>query len=740
MKKVPISRRRFIQLGAFTGSGFMLGVYPTDWVQAAQELPDDCPYFQPNAYIRIEKNGSITIFVAKQESGQGVNTSLPMIVAEEMEVDFQQVHTEVAPFGSLPAGAHDTGGSQSVPGTYDDLRKAGAIARTMLINAAAQKWQVAPHLCKAEKGAVVHALNGNRLTYGELACDAALLPVPTEVTLKNVKDFTIIGKEQRKRNQKDILTGKAKYGIDLQIPGMAYAVVARCPVRGGSISSVDDSEAKTVPGVLKIVQFEGTGKPMHVHAGVAVIARNVWAAMKARRMLKIVWNEGPNNHESTKELFQRFEQKSKEAPKQIVHTLGDVAKVTSPAKRSFSAQYAAPFLAHATMEPVNFIAKANAEQCEIWGGLQLPDWAVGEIANSCKLKKENIKVNLALMGGAFGRRLQFDFAIEAVKIAQQFDQAVKVIWDRTDDLRFDNYRPANFHRLQANWDEKGQVQSWQHHVLTTPVAFSTDGPEAKEPAEMLGGASKDFWYGIPNVQTGYTPVEFNIQCGWLRGVEPVVNVFPIECFVDELAQKQKKDPLQFRLSLLEGRPAFSAKFNENWSQPVDPGRLATVLKLAAEKIGWDAPRPKNHFMGIAGHLFFCNSYAAHAIEIEKLGKKHFRLVRIVVAIDCGVVINPDGLRSQMEGGTVFGLGQALRNEITVENSQVVEDSFYAYQLARYNDVPPIEVYTVPSEAAPGGAGEVGVATVAPALCNALAAAGMRPRQLPLQKAGYTWET
>ncbi len=737
-KKVTIDRREFVRTTLLGGGGLLLGFALPGISKAAGPLPPACEFFQPNAFLRIEKNGTVTIFFAKQEMGQGVNTSLAMMLAEELEVDFQKVKTELGTFGNYAEGAHDTGGSGSVSGSWDELRRAGAVAKSMLIAAAARRWEVEPGVCKAENGTVTNATTGQSFTYGDLACDAAAMPVPTEVTLKNVRDFKVVGKEQRKKNLRDILTGQARYGIDLTVPDMAYAVVERCPVLGGSIVSVDDAAALQVPGVLKVVRFEGTGAPFHVRPGVAVLATNTWAAMKGRRALKVQWDEGPRNHESTDALFKNFAEKAAQTPKIVVHTAGNVDAVKASKSNTLTAEYAAPFLAHATMEPVNFIASVRDGQCEVWGGLQLPDWAVGEISKSCGLKKENIKVNLALMGGGFGRRLQADFAIEAVKIAQQFDRPVKVVWDRTDDIRFDNYRPANYHRLQAKLDTAGKLQTWEHHVLTTPIDYMTKGPDTPDPSEMLGGASKDFWYDVPNVRTAYTPLDFNLQRGWLRGVEPVVNVFAIECFVDEIARKLRKDPLAYRLSLLDGREPFEAKFSANWSKKVEPARLAAVLRLAGEKIGWSKPRLKNRFVGIAGHMFFCDSYAAHAIEIELISPKKFRLVKIVSTIDCGIVVNPDGLRSQMEGGTVFGLGQALCNEITVRDSRVEQDSFFTYQLARFNDVPPIEVHVVPSEAAPGGAGEVGVTTVSPALCNALAAAGRRPRSLPIRKEGFEW--
>lgn len=738
MQKIKVSRKEFIKSASFAGSGLMLGFLLPGVTGFAQTAKEACEFFQPNAFLKIDTKGWITVFVARQEMGQGVNTSLPMIVAEELDADWKKVKVEIAPFGSLPGGAHDTGGSQSVLTDFTSLRKAGAVAKAMLIAAAAKAWGIQPDQCAADNGTVVHTGTMKSISYAELVCEAAKLEVPKEVTLKSPKDFKLIGKEQKKNNLNDIITGKTKYGIDLKVPGMLYASVERCPVLGGSLISVDDSEALKLAGVVKVVTYKGTGVPMHVRDGVAVVATNIWTAMKARKLLKIKWNEGTKNKQSTDVLFQQMTARSLQKPSFVKLKKGDIARFTLTAANSVTATYKAPFLAHATMEPVNFIASVKDGQCELWGGLQLPDWTVNEIVRSCGLKKENIKVNLALMGGGFGRRLHFEFAIEAVKIAQQVNAPVKMINDRTDDIRFDNFRPANVHRLQASWDAKGTLQSWYHHVLSTSIAVMTNGPDTKDPAENLGGADTDFYYDVPNVTTGYSHVDFNINRGWLRSVEICMNSFPIECFIDEVARKLRKDPLAFRLSLLDGRPMFMTGEGPGAMKQY-PQRIANVLKLAAEKIGYSQPRKKNHFIGVATHSFiFAKAYAAHAIEIEMLGPKRFRIVKVVGAIDCGIVVNPDGLRNQMEGGVAFALQQALKGEITVQSSKVVQDGFNGFELLRYSEMPPVEIYTIASEEEPGGVGEVGLPTVAPALCNALAAAGARPRTLPIRNEGFEW--
>lgn len=734
MQQIKTDRRRFLKLSSLASGGLVLG-FTLPGFKALAMPGEECTHFQPGAYLRIDTKGQVTIFVAKQESGQGVDTALPMIVAEELEVDFRKVKVELAPYGSLPEGIHDTGGSQSVLGMYDTLRNAGAIAKTMLIQAAANSWKVEAASCAADMGEVVHTATMRRISYGELVCEAAKLPIPEKVVLKSPKDFKLIGKSERRTGLKDILTGKTKYGLDTRIPGMAVAVAVRCPVLGGKLVSYDASAALRVPGVLKVISYTGTGKPMHVRDGVAIIATHTWAAMKAREMLSVTWDEGKRNEESTVALFETFAAKAGQPPQIEVYKKGDPGSVKG--KGQWAAEYAQPFLAHAAMEPINFIASVKGDTCEIWGGLQLPDWAVNTIVSECGFKKEKIKVNLGLMGGAFGRRLHFDFAIEAVKIAQQIDRPVQLVWDRVDDTQFGPFRPANYHRLEAQWEGSGKMLSWKHHVLGTPIAYMIDGPETKNIGEM-DGADAGFVYAFPNIYTGYTPVDFNINRGWVRSVDICVNTFPVESFIDEIAAKLKKDPLDFRLSLLENRPDFKTGA-EAWSLVQSPGRVAGVLKLAAEKIGYRQPRKPNHFIGLATHSFiFAKAYAAHAIEIEMQGDKKFRITRVVAAIDCGQVINPDGLLNQMEGGLAFGLTQALKGEITIKDSRVMQDGFFSYELLTYSEMPPIEVYVVPSDAEPGGVGEVGVSTVAPALCNALAAAGQRPRTLPIRNEGFRW--
>ena len=735
-----INRRKFIKISSLTGGGLVLGFLLPGKGMASPV--DEHSILRPNAYLKIDSSGKITVFVARQEIGQGVNTAVPMIIAEELDADWKNVSFEIMPYSVMPipggkeggSGLYDTGGSQSIMLDYADLRRTGATARILLVTAAANKWKITPAQIKTENGFVINTVTKAHLPYGDLVADAAALPMPKDVVLKSPKDFKLVGKASKRINIKSILTGKAIYGIDVKVPGMVYASVEHCPVLHGKLVSVDDSACKQVTGFIKTVAVEGSDVPMHIHAGVAVIATTMWGAMKARKLLKITWDEGTHNKDNTDDLFKTFASKANDAPKLEVYKRGDI---THTAANTLEADYTEPFLAHGTMEPMNFVASVKPGYCELWGGLQLPDWAVQIISAEVGMKPTQVKTNLTLSGGGFGRRLHFDFALEAVRIAKQLTTPVKVVWDRTDDVRNDVYRPASHHAMKASWDADGKLQTWSHHKLETSIEVMTEGPDTKSPPDMLGGAGSDLWYDVPNQLAGYTHVDFNLNRGWVRAVEICVNTYPIECFIDEIAHKQGKDPLQYRLSILEGRPAFET---DGSKLHLDPQRVAGVLKLAADKIGYNTPRKKNHFIGVATHFFsFAKAYSAHAIEIELLAPKKFKIVKIVSAVDCGLIINPDGLMNQMEGGTIFALSQTLMSEITVANSRVDQDGFYTYQVCRMPDIAPIEIYTVPSTEDPGGIGEVGLPTVAPALCNALfAATGVRVRSLPIAKDGWEW--
>jgi len=729
-----IARREFITMATFAGGGLVLGFMAGCRNDSHKVAGEKQAGFQPNAYLKIDPSGQVTLYIVRQEMGQGVNTALPMLIAEELDVRFEDIEVALAPFGTAAPLEYQTGGSQSVLTDHMNLRKAGAVARYLLIAAAARQWGVNHEKCVTREGKVVHPSGSPALGYGDLAIAAAKIPVPKVVPLKRREAFRLVGRATPRTNLKKILTGQMTYGIDVTVPGMVYAVVERCPVLGGTLKTFDDQACKSVPGFIGTVAFEGSGKPMHVHAGVAVLARDTWSALQARSVFKATWEDGDRAADSTDELFSKFEERSKTGPAIAVFKKGDADHALCSAR--LESVYSAPLLAHGAMEPINIIASVKDGRVALWCGSQDPDTAIQGIADELGYKRDHITMHLQFMGGAFGRRLYHDYVLEAVKIAAKAGAPVKVVWDRTDDVRNDAFRPANYHRMQAGWDASGKLQMWQHHVLGTPVSLMREGAGASDEAEIEGGASSNLWYDVPNVFNGYTGVDINVNRGWVRAVDVCQNVFPVECFIDEIAVRQKKDPVQFRLSLLDGRPAREDK-TTGFRQ--EPQRIADVLKLAADRSGYHQPREKDHFIGVAAHHFtFANSYAAHAIEIEMMAPRKFRIVKIVAAVDCGMVVNPDGMVNQIEGGTVFALSQALMSEITVKNSRVEQDGFFTFQVLRMNEMPPVEVYSITSDASPGGIGEIGLPTVAPALCNALAAAGYRPRRLPIRKEGFEW--
>ncbi|ULQ54724.1 xanthine dehydrogenase family protein molybdopterin-binding subunit [Flavihumibacter fluvii] len=738
-----LHRRHFIKLSSAAGGSLILGMMlPMACKTGTKVEVAACDPLQPMPYLKIESTGDITIYFARAEMGQGVNTSLPMILAEELDADWAKVKTDLLPYGvtieraDKPAfgGYYTTGGSQSVLTDWNEMRRVGATAKAMLVSAAAKKWNIAESDCSTANSVVTNTKSKETLTYAELVCDAIKLPVPKDVKLKEAKDFTLIGKPAPRKNLGNMITGKTKYGIDVKVDGMVYAVVERCPVLQGKVKSFDDSACKNISGYLKAIQFDGAGAPMHIHSGVAILATSIWSAMKARKLLKVEWDEAGHGNESTDELFKTFESRSKNKPAIEVFKKGDPAKVKATAVNTLESAFAAPFLAHGTMEPINVIAQVQNGKAEFWCGNQFPEFAPPTLATELGIDPKNIQINLAYIGGGFGRRLFFDYMLEAAKIARQYDKPVKVIWDRVDDIRNDAFRPANYHRMKASWDDTGKLLSWQHHYVGSSINLMLEGPDAKVIGDMNGGATADFWYDIPNVKTGFTHVDFNLQRGWLRAVEININVFPVESFIDELAVKLKKDPVQFRLDLLSTMPKRMTEYPFQ-----DPQRIAGVLKLVADKIGYAQPLQPNHYIGVATHHFsFCPTYVAHAIEIEMLAPKKFRIVKVVAAVDCGIVVNPDGLLNQMQGALAFALTQALKGEITIKNGRVEQDSFFNYELLRYPEMPPIDVHVVQSAEPCGGIGEVGMPTVAPALCNALAAAGQRPYRLPLKKDGYEW--
>ena len=687
-----LNRRDFLKVSGAAGTGLLLN-FSLPVLLKSGELPATLlEPFEPNAFLRIDPSGAITVTVAKSEMGQGVLTSLPMIVAEELEADWQKVRCEQASAHPNKYGSQGTGGSNSVRGSYERLRKAGAAAREMLVAAAAQKWNVPVTECFAETGSVIHRSTGKKFGYGDLANSAGMLPVPENPTLKDPKDFKIIGKRMKKLDTPSKVNGSAIFGIDVKVPGMLYATVARSPVFGGTVAEFDATKAKQVPGVKDVVQIEG---------GIAVLATNTWAAIQGRAALSIRWDEGKNAELSSNEIWKRFEETAKMSGT-VEKTVGDPAAALRSAATNVEGRFYAPLVAHATMEPMNCVAHVKADECIIWAPTQSPQGAQREAARVTGLPPEKVTVHVMQIGGGFGRRLSSDFVAEAVRVARTVNAPVKVVWTRDDDMMHDLYRPCTYNELAAGLDKSGSLVAWTHRIV---------GPNSK--GLVVSAAVPE--YEIPNYSVDYHLIETGVPIGAWRSVGPSQNIWIVESFVDECAAAAKKDPLAFRLQMLNEKP-----------------RVQAALKLAAEKAGWGKPLPKGHALGMACCEDF-GTVVAEVAEVSLNDDERPVVHRIVVALDCGQVINPDTIEAQVEGAIVYGLSAALYGEITVNKGRVEQENFDTYPIMRIDETPKVEVHVIRSAAPIGGIGEPGVPPAAPAVCNALfALTGVRIRKLPIR--------
>ena len=702
----PLSRREFIAAGVAAGAGLVIGFYLPHGSNGAHG-----EVFSPNAYLKIMPDDKVIVVVARSEMGQGVHTSLPMILAEELEADWKQIQVEQAGASTL-FGDQTTGGSASVRTTWDPMRKAGAAAREMLISAAALQWGVARASCKAENGAVLHSASNRRATFGELASKAATLPVPTDVPLKQAKDYKIVGKPIPRIDTPSKVNGTAAYGIDFRLPDMKYAVLARCPVIGGKLAGFDDQESKKIPGVSYVGKIGDSS--------LAVVADTVWGAMEGRRLLQISWDEGPHKDLNSAAIMESLRQSvsNKAVP---LYSTGDVRKASG---RRIEAAYELPFMAHAPMEPGNATAHFQGSKCEIWAPTQVPQDVRDSAAAAIGLDPDNVKVNVLLIGGGFGRRLEHDYAVEAAQVSKAIHGPVKVIWTREDDMRNSTYRPASYHKLSAVLDGRGWPVAFSHRLVAPSISAQKGqpgeggvDPDLKDEAALV--------YSFPNALVEFIATETPVPLGWMRSVYALQVGFANECFIDELATAAGMDALAYRLHLL-ARDEDIKFFDATWRT----ARMRAALQLAADKAGWGKPLPARHCQGIA--CFGCfGTYMAQVVELSMDGDKP-RIHRVVGAIDCGQVVNPNIVEQQMQGGVIYGLANALHARITIEKGRVVQGNFDDYAPIRMNEIPKVEGYFVESTEAPSGVGEPPIPPLAPAICNALyAATKQRVRALPV---------
>jgi len=706
-----LSRRTFLQSGAAAGGGLMLSLSLP--FASSDAEPAAADGFAPNAFIRIERDGQIVLTMPYVEMGQGTYTSIPMLIAEELEVDLKQVRLEHAPpdaklYGNpLVAGVQATGGSTAIRAAWQPLRQAGATARTMLIAAAAKRWNVDPTSCRAQSGQVVHGPTGRRADYGDLAVDAARMPVPEKVALKRPEDFKLIGTPARRLDTPAKVNGTAVYGIDVRPPGAKIATLAQSPVFGGRLKRVDDAAAKAVKGVRQIVQLDDA---------VAVVADHMGAAKKGLAALAIEWDEGPHAKLGTDDIASELEQATlRSGP--IAQNIGDVDKALAGAVTKIDAIYQVPFLAHATMEPMDCTVHVRQDGCEVWVGSQVLARAEAAAAKVTGLPLDKVVVHNHLIGGGFGRRLEIDGVARAVEIAKHVESPVKVVWTREEDIQHDMYRPYFFDRLSAGLDEKGRPVAWNHRFAGSSIIARWLPPAFNKglDPDTTDGAI-DLVYALPNLRVEYLRAEPpGIPTAFWRSVGPSHNVFVTESFMDELAAAAKQDPVAYRRALLDKAP-----------------RAKAVLELAAEKAGWGQPLPERVGRGVSVQFVF-GTYVAQVAEVEVSKDGAVRVRRVVCAVDCGIVVNPDTVQAQIQSAIVFGITAALYGKISLKDGRVEQTNFDTYQMLRINDAPVIEVHIVRSSEPPGGMGEPGTSAVMPAVTNAIfAATGKRLRNLPVE--------
>ena len=732
-----MQRRAFIQLSSFLSGGWVMA----QLIPVRAFASEDPVCFQPSPLIKLCSDGKIIVYVYKQEMGQGVQTSLPLIVAEELEADPKQVIAEALPYTTGNGYNYSTGGSTSVLREFTPLRKAGAAAREMLIKAAANEWGIAVENCRAQKSRVINTTTNQSIAFKDLIGKAAALPIPKDPVLKNYKDFTIIGKAGVKKNNiRDIVTGSLKYGLDYKIPGMLYAVIVRCPVVGGKAASWEKESVAGIEGIVELFEMKEMGEQLETRSGVAIVANNRWAALKAQQALRVKWTYPSGaNEKSSAGYFVDQAARLQQNPDVIFNESGTAVKeIPSPDKNWISASYQIPFVAHAAMEPLNCIASFSDGKFTLWGGFQNPAKTATVATKFFGLSSKDIFINLMPIGGGFGRRLSADYSAEAMQIAYHIKKPVQLMYTRDDDMKFDNYRPASTHILSAKLGADKKPADWVHKIAIAPVADYLMGMKGNTNwlgMEAEGGANGDMYYAIPSLRSAVSRTQSPLVEGWWRAVNFTYNNVVIECFIDELAKNAGIDPLEYRLSLLKNMPARKIK----GGTPFDPARLAAALELAAEKIEWTKKRAPGRGLGIACCFYnHAKAYTAHAFEVSVSKTKKIKIHRAVVATDVGLVIDPDGFANQVEGGFVWGLSAVLKSEITVAAGAVQQSSFFDFQVSRMPDVPPLEIHVIPSNAEPGGAGETSVPSVIPALMNAIAAAtGVRVRELPLKNKGYT---
>ena len=705
-----VNRREFLKKSAVGSTGLMIGFYLPGKYQALAGVPPK-QGAAINAWVQIAPDDSVLLLIDKSEMGQGISTALSMILAEELDLDWKKIRTEFAPaapqYFNPIFGMQGTGGSSSIRGSWEPLAKAGAAAREMLVATAAKRWGVAAEACHTENNAVVNTASGKSLGYGSLVEEAVKLPVPVNPKLKEAKDYKFVGKPTKRIDSEVKVDGSASFGIDVRLPGMMRAVVARCPVFGGKVKSFDASKAKAIGGVKGVLQ---------ISTGVAVVADNTWSAMEGRRALEIVWDEGPNATNSSEAIRKLYHDRLEQTGA-IARKDGDADAALGSVAKKVEAIYEVPFLAHATMEPMNCAADVRADRCDVFAPTQFQTVNQMTAARITGLKPGQVGIHTTYLGGGFGRRAEQDFLIEAVELSKAMGAPVQVTWSREDDMQRDYYRPVVTVKLTAGLDGSGKVVAWKSRIVAPSIMsrfFPGSVKNGIDETAVEGIATLK--YEVPNFLVDYVMTDPGVPVGFWRSVGCSHNGYIAECFVDEMAKAAGKDPLEFRRGMLAKEP-----------------RPLGVLNFAAEKAGWSKPLVAGRYRGIAMVESF-STFVAQVAEIS-LDRKSgtVQVHRVVAAVDCGRYVNPETIRAQIEGAIIYGLTAALKGEITIAKGRVEQSNFNDYDMIRINEAPPVEVHIVESKDGPGGIGEPGTPPIAPAVCNAIFAATGKPvRRLPIR--------
>jgi isoquinoline 1-oxidoreductase beta subunit len=710
MDNINNSRRHFLKSSAALSGSLVLGFTLADASKMA--VAQGKTTAQPNAWIKIDSDNQITILCARSEMGQGVFTGMPMLVAEELNVDFSKIRVEMAPVSKAYinrmlglANLQITGGSSSTRDGWETLRTAGATARMMLVSAAAQTWGVPESSCKAQNGVITHT-SGKRLTYGEVAAKAAQLEPPKQVALKSPEQFNIVGKPIKRLDTPAKVTGKAQFGIDVKLPGMLHAAIAMCPVLGGKVKSFNADKAKAMPGVRHVVQ---------VSDGVAVVADSFWQAKKAREVLEVTWDEGKNAAMSTDSVHKKLiDAASKNG---VSVRKAGTSEASAGAVKTLEAVYDMPFLAHAAMEPANFTADVRADGADVYGGTQSQTVVQNVVAGICGLKPEQVKVHTTFLGGGFGRRFEMDYVRQATEISKAVKAPVKLVWTREDDMQHDFYRPIARNTLRADLGKDGKMLAWRYKIVSPSILLRSGPARVKNGIDPLMVEGAINWpYEVSNLDVDLVITDVGVDVGPWRSVSNSLNVFCAEGFIDEAALAAKADPIAFRMAHLDKEP-----------------RLKEALKVAAKKAGWGRAKA-GRYLGVAAMEGY-ETRMAMVSEISLTPEREVRVEKITVAVDCGHMVNPSIVRAQIESSIIYGLTATYNGEITMKDGRVEQSNFHDYPAMRINEVPQIEIHLIPSTAEPGGIGEPATALVAPSVVNAVfAATGKRLRALPLSKA------